>query len=236
VLATAEFRGLVEVLDTLAVPDAHQYDCLVQRAKPLLEQLLARMRRPEVAADALLREGQRRRLLYHHSTGAYTIWSMTFPPARTTPVHDHTTWGLIGVWQGEEHEDRFVRVDDHSAADYAALQLHSSTVNTPESVTALVPPDYDIHCISNPTAAPANSIHVYGRPAAGAQPRVYDIATGRIVTWDKDPLGTARAWSVGSAGPHLRALLGTAIQENRDLVEEFRRRLVGMSTVRDDDT
>jgi predicted metal-dependent enzyme (double-stranded beta helix superfamily) len=230
VLEVTGLHAFVRDLDALVAQYQAAYAILVQRAKPLLERLLTGMTAPDATDDLLSTNGRVRRLVHRHPTGAYTIWAMMFLPGRTTPVHDHSTWGLVGVWRGEEHEERFERVDHHAYADHAELRPLGTAVNTAGCVTVLVPPNHDIHRIANPTSEPALSIHIYGRSIAGKTQRVYDPATGRVLTRDGDPLGTALAWRVQSAGPDLKTLLGTPNSDDRQSVAELRRRLVDAAT------
>src|SRR5262249_5479624 len=102
-------------LDEIAAAYPHDRRTLLCQAQRLLASNLGRLL-PE--ANGRL-ERFDRRLLYRHAANAYTVWVMEFPPGGQTPVHDHRAWGLVGVGQGEEHEERFQRVDDRSRLDYA---------------------------------------------------------------------------------------------------------------------
>jgi predicted metal-dependent enzyme (double-stranded beta helix superfamily) len=174
-------------LDALVVEYSDDYGALVERAKPLLERLLSDMswlpRRyyePENGAEQAY-------MLHRHPDGAYSVQSMVFPPGASTPVHDHNGWGLVGVWHGEEEEERFTRVDDRARPDYAELRSRSTTANRAGYVTVLVPPD-DIHRVRNVTSAPAYSIHVYGRLLGEQGARVFDLETGAVRPWNP-PIG-----------------------------------------------
>ena len=58
-------------------------------------------------------ENGRPRYLYHHEPGgALQIYVVEFAPGQPTPVHDHVTWGLIGICGGEQRTTRYARVDD----------------------------------------------------------------------------------------------------------------------------
>jgi predicted metal-dependent enzyme (double-stranded beta helix superfamily) len=119
-------------------------------------------------------------LLHRHPEDAYTIVSVVFPPGYSTPVHDHTTWGLVGVWGGEEQEERFVREDDRSDPDHARLRSVGTVTNAPISVCRLLPPDQEIHRIRNLGAQPACSIHIYGGFLHGRLRHSFDPETGEI--------------------------------------------------------
>ena len=40
------------------------------------------------------------------------VYGVVFRKGRPTPVHDHVTWGLIGVYSGEQRTSRYYRRDD----------------------------------------------------------------------------------------------------------------------------
>jgi predicted metal-dependent enzyme (double-stranded beta helix superfamily) len=217
--------AFVRDLDVLVAQYADDYYTLVHRGQSLLERLITDTSWLRFGG-APASSGWRRQLLHRDPHGAYSVWAMAFQPGRTTPVHDHNTWGLIGVHRGEESEERFVRVDPQERDDHARLRPLGSTVNLPGSVTALVAPDEDLHRIRNMGETTADSIHIYGRPLNGRRSRVYDLETGAVTAWDTDPLGSARAWGLRVAGTPLRVLVDAGDASARELVEELRRRLL----------
>src|SRR5215211_6819363 len=165
---------LTRDLDALVAECADEPAAIPALARPLLERLL----RDPAFEPAALPEQRGRALLHRHPDGLYTVWSMLFPPSEPTPVHDHNTWGLVGVWRGEEREEKFHRTDDGRRAGYATLETRGSTVNTPGKVTLLVPPRDDIHRIWNPTSEPAYSIHIYGQLLGTWRASTFDLDTG----------------------------------------------------------
>ena len=168
-------------LDALVERATGQPRETVQAAKPLLEKLIADMSwlPPRMAAPS--EKGSVQYLLHRHPADAYTVVSVVFPVGYSTTVHDHGAWGLVGVWRGEEHEERFRRSDDGSRPGLAQLAPVGSAVrNTPGSVTWLIPPDEEIHRIRNPASVPACSIHVYGGDLNGKLRHQYDLETGEI--------------------------------------------------------
>jgi predicted metal-dependent enzyme (double-stranded beta helix superfamily) len=108
------------------------------------------------------------------------VAAVVFPRGYSTTVHDHTTWGLIGVWRGEEREERFKRVDDRSRPDRAELRPAGVALNTPGSVSWLVPPDEEIHRIRNLSPYPSCSIHIYGDNLDGKPRHQFDLETGGV--------------------------------------------------------
>jgi predicted metal-dependent enzyme (double-stranded beta helix superfamily) len=166
-------------LDRIVQEQADDLPALVQSAQPRLFELLTDMSWLD-ARYTVARESSVQYLLHRHPADAYTIVSIVFPVGYSTPVHDHTTWGLVGVWRGEEQEERFVRVDDRSREDRAQLKAVGTVVNTPVAVSRLIPPDEEIHRIRTLSPYPACSIHVYGGYLHGMLRHRYDLETGAI--------------------------------------------------------
>ena len=167
-------------LDRIVEDSALDYASLVRRAQPLLEQMLLDMSWLEAPYTEPRGTGSVQYLIHRHPRDLYTITATVFPVGYCTSVHDHTVWGLIGVWRGEEREERFTRVDDGSQADRVTLRAAGTVVNTPGSVTWLLPPDQEIHRIRNLSPFPSLSIHVYGGDLNGKPRHQFDLDTGVV--------------------------------------------------------
>jgi predicted metal-dependent enzyme (double-stranded beta helix superfamily) len=166
-------------LDALVAEEASDRRALVGRAGPLLERLLADMS----WLDARYREprgGSVQYLLRQHPEAKYSIVAVVFDTDYSTTVHNHGTWGLVGVYHGEEREERFKRTDDRSRPGHAELRAAGAVVNRPGAVTWLIAPDEDIHRIRNLAPHPSLSIHVYGGDLNGKLRERYDLDTGEI--------------------------------------------------------
>jgi predicted metal-dependent enzyme (double-stranded beta helix superfamily) len=167
-------------LDVIVDEEKQNFRAIVNRGKPLLGRLLAdttwlapRYYEPREGASVQY-------LLNKSSVSKYTITSVVFWQGYCTPVHNHDTWGLIGIWGGEEHEERFKRTDDGSRAEYVQLRSAGTMVNTPGSISHLIPPDEEIHRIRTVSPQPSCSIHVYGGDIFGKTRQQYDLETGAI--------------------------------------------------------
>jgi 3-mercaptopropionate dioxygenase len=153
---------------------------LVGLIQPLLSQLLAqrdwldeRYRRPV--------PGKRytQYLLYTPADEAWSVVSFVWPGGATTPVHDHGTWGVIGVYQGQEYETRYAIVEGSIAARRVHLVETATTTMHPGEVGQVVPPD-DLHCVFNDGHELAVSVHVYGTDIGKQKRHVIDLATGEV--------------------------------------------------------
>ena len=46
-------------------------------------------------------------LLYRNTNGTLSLAALVLPPRAVTPVHDHLTWSLVGLYVGEQDEEVF---------------------------------------------------------------------------------------------------------------------------------
>ena len=117
-------------------------------------------------------------LLHMPQDKSYSIIGGVWKPGQTTPIHDHLTWALIGVYEGEEREALYRRTDDGTNLKTARLEKISERVNTRGHVTVLG--HTGIHKVDNISENPARSIHVYGQDIGHAERHSYDPLTGEI--------------------------------------------------------
>jgi predicted metal-dependent enzyme (double-stranded beta helix superfamily) len=90
----------------------------------------------------------------------FSIVSLVWLPGQTTPIHDHFCWCVVGVLQGLESERRYhLRADATGARWLVDAGLERVMAG---DTCALVPPDENIHQVSNCGEGVAISIHVYG--------------------------------------------------------------------------
>ena len=113
----------------------------MEKAKPLLEQLVRDPTLKAHSADWPSTEGRKNLLLYVDPDYLFVINAVVRMPGRTGSVHDHAdAWVLYGVLDGSESLERFERVDDGSRPGYAEVKLSSVTTGTQGKVD-LVPPN-----------------------------------------------------------------------------------------------
>jgi predicted metal-dependent enzyme (double-stranded beta helix superfamily) len=115
----------------------------------------------------------RTHVLYAADDGSFSVVALVWLPGQGTPIHDHVSWCVVGVHQGEEREIQYERRVD---GDRAWLVPQSTSTSKVGSVGALNPPG-DIHRVVNPGPGLAISIHVYGadiRRLGSSIRRVYD--------------------------------------------------------------
>src|SRR6266849_4462777 len=85
----------------------------MERAKPLLEQLVKDAGLKAHSANWPSTEGYKNLLLYVDPDHHFAINAVVRAPGRTGSVHDHAdAWVLYGVLDGSEKLERYDRIDD----------------------------------------------------------------------------------------------------------------------------
>ncbi len=156
---------------------------VVRELRPLVEQVVW----DDGLFDERFRaepESGRPRYLYHHEPGgSLQIYVVEFAPGQPTPVHDHVTWGLIGVCGGQQRTTRYTRTDDGRDSDHATLELIDEEVLPRGSVYPLLPPE-DIHRIETVGGQPSYSLHVLGADLGRQHRHIFDPARGTVTAVD----------------------------------------------------
>ena len=160
---------------------------IVERVSACLRELLKkpdflRDDQKEVSADGKSQSS----LLYLAPDGKLSVRAVVFPEGKPTPIHDHLTWGMVGVYEGAEREGRFERVDDGSREGYADLKDLGKTIYQPGQVTSFVPP-HDIHTVEAVSPVKSVSIHIYGEDMEKLDRHQFNIETGEILPFRSRP-------------------------------------------------
>jgi 3-mercaptopropionate dioxygenase len=146
--AFAAFAADAETL----IDDPHK---IAARLRPLLGQdgwLAPEDQRPGT-------DSYRQHLLYVSPTRRLSVVALVWRPGQCTPIHDHVSWCIVGVYRGGEREVRYELVED---GERQWLRETGSVVARPGHVETLVPPADDIHLVTAAGDALTISIHVYG--------------------------------------------------------------------------
>ncbi len=97
-------------------------------------------------------------LLYADPDDRFSVVSFVWGPGQSTPIHDHTVWGLIGMLRGGELCQPFAR--NAGGRWFASAE---QTRLDPGQVEAVSPTIGDVHRVWNALEdQPSISIHVYG--------------------------------------------------------------------------
>ena len=113
--------------------------------------------------------------LFVDPLGRFSVVSFVWGPGQSTPIHDHTVWGLIGMLRGSECCQAY-------ALDTSGIPQPQGPVQTllPGHIEAVSPTLGDLHQVWNALAdRPSISIHVYGADIGQVQRWVYPPEGGR---------------------------------------------------------
>jgi predicted metal-dependent enzyme (double-stranded beta helix superfamily) len=106
-----------------------------------------------------------RNALFIAPEGDLSLFALVWTPGQWTPVHDHGSWGVVGVLRGTLHERSYVRVDAGKSGD-TGIDLRPGGVFMldPGTITSFVPNPDHIHRTGVPAgASTVVSLHLYGR-------------------------------------------------------------------------
>jgi predicted metal-dependent enzyme (double-stranded beta helix superfamily) len=117
--------------------------------------------------------------LYQDETGL-TLVRARFGPEALTPIHNHGSWGVVGVYKGRDRYQLWRRLDDGHGPGEAAVELVEERVLAAGDVVILPPPPQDIHAQQGLDGEAALEYVLFGRgDIAMTQPRLYfDPAQG----------------------------------------------------------
>ena len=168
----ARLRDFVVGVTELAERVSDDEDRMVAGTRNLLADLV---RTDDWLPDAFAVPGEKYRqyLLHCDPLQRFSVVSFVWPAGETTPVHDHTVWGLIGMLRGSEIGQRYDRAAD------GMLIAGESGMLEPGDIDMVSPTVGDIHTVSNALKDRASiSIHVYGANIGAVKRHVFDPATG----------------------------------------------------------
>jgi predicted metal-dependent enzyme (double-stranded beta helix superfamily) len=119
--------------------------------------------------------GYARNLIYEAPDKSLSLYSLVWLPGQWTPVHDHGSWGVVGVVEGVLEERGYVRLSPDRGADEEIDLARGGTVLLRHgAVTSFVPNPDHIHVTGVPLErSRAVSLHLYGRTMSNFN--IYDV-------------------------------------------------------------
>jgi 3-mercaptopropionate dioxygenase len=166
------FAAFLDTMDGIVAPGSPEPQTL-DAAETALRTLLNAQNWLPAEARVSNPSTYQQHALYVDPQSRYSVVSFVWGPGQTTPVHDHTVWGLVGVLDGAEQCEEFV----HSAVGLRATHTHA----LPQGEVDRVSPSIgDVHKVSNGHADRVTvSIHVYGGDIGRIERHVYE-PDGRV--------------------------------------------------------
>jgi predicted metal-dependent enzyme (double-stranded beta helix superfamily) len=114
---------------------------------------------------------------------ALTLLYVRFLAGSATPVHDHLTWGVVRVIEGEDRYTAWERTDDGTNMETATLRVTRERVLRPGDSAYWLGPPHDLHR-QVPVGGDATELVIAGKNLLGAavlhHRHNYDPETGRI--------------------------------------------------------
>jgi predicted metal-dependent enzyme (double-stranded beta helix superfamily) len=170
----APFRQFIADFTRLSGQSGNDEPVMLERGGQLLAALVSRDDwLPDECAQAHPDHYQQY-LLYCDPLERFSVVSFVWGPGQTTPVHDHTVWGLIGMLRGAEMCHEYA-----SAAPGQPLTAGASHKILPGEIDRVSPAIGDIHQVENAlTDHLSISIHVYGANIGAVRRHIFDAVTG----------------------------------------------------------
>lgn len=169
----ARLRNFVEEFAYM-LDSHHDEPALLAAGAPLMAALVAQ---DDWLPEAFSLPGARnyqQYLLHCDSRQRFSIVSFVWAPGQSTPIHNHQTWGLIGMLRGCELNQRY-------CLDKAGIpRSHGEPESlNPGDVEMLSPATGDIHRVWNyHPDRPSVSIHAYGANIGAVNRLSYDVDGG----------------------------------------------------------
>jgi 3-mercaptopropionate dioxygenase len=157
---------------------AEPADCVLALAPVMMELVEAASSFLEPRHRAGSAAGYSRNLIHASSDGSLSLYAIVWQPGQWTPVHDHGSWGVVGVVEGVLEERSYVRLSPDRGADSGIDLVRGGVILLARgAVTSFVPNPDHIHITGVPEGrATALSLHLYGRTMNDFN--TYDAAAG----------------------------------------------------------
>ncbi len=215
------YRELLEIIGTEKGDSVKA----IERTRPLLREIIDR----RLIDEKFLRHIESRPaayLVHRPPDRSFSVVSMVWGQGQKFPIHDHLSWGLIGVYQNTVAEERFKRVDDGKKEGYAEIQLtHVKDFEEGEILEeGLLFDEHrrdDIHRILNPTTRPSVSIHILASDLGMKERHQYDPerrTVKRFVSGYDDPDGRLHGRIIAGSDESLITAEPHAVLDTRGLV------------------
>lgn len=101
-----------------------------------------------------------RNLLYRDPAKRFAILGLVWASKQGTPIHDHDSWGIVGVHRGSVMEQRFDLVPQD--ADRSTLLKAGKSEGGVGATLAVDPPATNLHYVQNLLDDTSVTIHIYG--------------------------------------------------------------------------
>jgi hypothetical protein len=118
-----------------------------------------------------MHSGQQSGPLYQDESGL-TLMHARFGSESMTPIHNHHSWAIVGVYRGRDLYQKWRRSDAGNGAGDAQVALIEERVLEPGDVVIVPAPPQDIHAQQGWAGEAAYELVLFGTNPAG-KPRLY---------------------------------------------------------------
>jgi 3-mercaptopropionate dioxygenase len=119
--------------------------------------------------------GYTRNLIYEAPDRSLSLYALVWLPGQWTPIHDHGSWGVVGVVEGVLEERSYVSLSQNRDADTGIDLARGGIILLGQgTVTSFVPNPDHIHVTGvSAERSRAVSLHLYGRTMSNFN--IYDV-------------------------------------------------------------
>lgn len=159
----------IKEVDTIVEQNFNENE-IIEKVK---EQMALLLKEDDILPNKLMQPNPNYALYPIHigDNGKYSIAVAIWDIGQKTPIHDHGTWGVIGVIQGTEREIKYDKINDD------LVEIKDRLIYEGEIGTCCTS-DQDIHRVECASSVPCVGIHVYGRDIGSIERHLYDPNTG----------------------------------------------------------
>ena len=175
-MACAALEAFIAAADERSRERAEPADCVLALAPLMLDLVDRAATFLEPRHHRGSATGYTRNLVFSAPDATLSLYAIVWLPGQWTPVHDHGSWGVVGVVEGVLEERSYVRVSPDRGADSGIELVRGGVILlAPGAVTSFVPNPDHIHVTGVPSERPrALSLHLYGRTMSDFN--IYDVA------------------------------------------------------------
>ena len=148
------FKRYIDAITGLVDDNVDELPCRV--AQELCELVKQKDWLPEACRGGCS-ESYCRHVLYADPEGRFTVMAIVWNPGQATPVHGHTAWGAVGVYEGHPSVDVYECNDGKTTRKAAEISC------CPGEVSHVLKGTDAPHCVYNASDDVAITIHTYGR-------------------------------------------------------------------------
>lgn len=112
--------------------------------------------------------------MFHDEASGLTLMRARFGPEAMTPIHNHGSWGVVGVYRGRDRYQIWRRKDGATDArpGSADVELVEERILEPGDTVVLPPPPQDIHAQQGHDGTTVHELVLFGANLRG-KPRLY---------------------------------------------------------------